>query len=129
MFSYRVLDAVRGRVGQVKAQTLNSQDLLSAYAGYTTGLPVREKIHPGVLAEGLRSLSKTVQSSNINGRNLQESTCVDAASSISVTSTAFPRMEGCFEPGLVEGDVWYRSYTAVIASLEASSSADVSILR
>lgn len=128
VFSGRVHEAVRGHVGQFQAETLNSHNLLSAYAGSTTGLPVREEIHQDVLADSLKAFSKTVQASNINGRNLQESSCADGTSSISVTSTVFPLMEGCLEPGLVEGDVFYSSGTAIIGPLEASSSTDVSIL-
>lgn len=120
--SARAREAVRGRVHLRQGLTLKGNYLLSA-AG--------DEIHVGVKGDKLGLFAEMgFQASTINIRSLQESACTDGASPVSVTSTVFPLLEGCYIPS-VDGDGEV-SYTATSGAaffwvLDGAASTDVSI--
>lgn len=126
MISDGVLHAVRGRVEEFQQQKRTPLDLPSSSAGTTAALTDNDENHYDFLEGRLTSSSKLVQASTIKTRNLQESACANSTSSIDVSSTVFPLIEGCYAPYLSDDELWYITETALILPLESNSSSDVS---
>lgn len=127
MFYDIVHGALRGQVGQLQAQAWNRKDLPSVAAGEITRLPRDYGLPPPSPGGQLALDSETVhQASTVNGRNLQESDCADGTSPISVSSTAFPLLEGCLDAIVLDdGTVAYQGETSVVISQDGSTSTDV----
>lgn len=120
------IEADHRRNEHIKPVTRKRKDLVSTSAGAPAGLPFRQETHADILADSHVPFSKMVLSSAINSLNLQEADCADGTSSISVTATVFPLLEGCLVPGFVDGDLRYETETAIILA-QRRTSTEVSI--
>lgn len=126
-------EVVRVQVKQIHAMATNQKYLLSASAitTATAGPPGGDLIHLDVLGAKLMLSSELFPRAAADSRKLQDSTCAGGTpTSLSVSSTAFPLMEGCLV-GAVDGNgnPGYVTDTAIIAIVEPSTSTDVSIAR
>lgn len=121
------VEVVRRQDVQVRSQVLKRNGVPSRSAGTTattTGLHLDDLVHPDVARDRVGLVSNMVSPALLadSGRKLQELGCTGAGTSISVSSTVFPLMEGCFTPTLVDGSFTYTMATASIYVVESTSS-------
>lgn len=121
-----MLDYVHEGLQQVQ-HTWNGKIMSSIPGGATTDIPVGGEIHRGVpkYTHALFSDMVGLQDSTIKRRKLQQSDCANGTSSISVTSSVFPLLEGCFDPDVTDGFVSYSSGTSCIIPLGSTITAEV----
>lgn len=90
------LHFIKGEFEQIRAQTLMHNDLPSGAVGPTvpTRLPGRDLVQADDPVGNVAVLTKKGPVSVLNSRTLKGAACADADTSISVSSTVFPEMEG-----------------------------------
>lgn len=121
---------VDGEVGQVRAKTMKHKGPPTASARTTTVATELVDGDPTDVpnpVDKAKLFSKVAPALAINSHRLQDSACADGAASISVSSTVFPLVEGCFLANVVDGKIVYAADTATIVSVESASTAEVSV--
>lgn len=129
MSYHGVFEVFDAQIGQIRAKKWKLKDLLTTPASTTTTateLAVADAVHRDVQGDNFELFSKTAPPFSFNSRTLQGSVCDDGASSIFVSSTVFPLLEGCFLPNVVDGERVYEADTAIIFSVASDTTAEVS---
>lgn len=119
-----------GEAGQLRAKTVKDKGFPADSARPTTiatELAVGDQRHVQNPEDKPTLVSKVTPALAINSRRAQDFACADGAASVSVSSTMFPLMEGCFFADVVDGEMVYAADTATIVSVESTSTAEVSV--
>ena len=127
-----IVKGLDGNVGNVRSKTLKRNFAPEAPARTTqtpTELAVDAAAYLHLPPDNMMLSSKMARILAIKGRRSEESGCDDGAASISVSSTAFPLMEGCLLADVTNGEIVYKAETAIIISVHSTGTAEVRVLR
>lgn len=118
---------IKGEVEQIRAQTSMHNDLPSGAVGPTvpTRLLGHDLVQADNLVDNVAVLTKKGPVSAIDSRTLKGAACADADTSISVLSTVFPEMEGCYT--MFQDGRSYSRWNSILVASEVGTNQYVSI--